>query len=183
MPCLVLLALLALPLGAQTVPDLTLRSATLRFTARATVGEFDGVSRTATGAVRGGPGLLDARGWVEFPVATLRTGLGARDDHLRETLEAERFPAVRFEVAEVALRGARGDSTWVTLRGPFTVHGVPRERTADAIVVRRGDTLTVRADFAVSFTDHGVSRGLSRAGGLLKVRDTVMVRADLRFTP
>ena len=83
--------------GPVPVPNLRLASGTLRFEADATIGDFSGVTSAVTGELRRAtaPGLV--HGWVEAPVRSLRTGIRRRDGHMYATMDADRYPTLRFE--------------------------------------------------------------------------------------
>src|SRR3954462_13476810 len=51
-----------------------LSSGTLSFDGHATAGDFVGTTSTVSGQLTGAPDVTGARGWVEAPVNTLKTG-------------------------------------------------------------------------------------------------------------
>jgi polyisoprenoid-binding protein YceI len=72
-------------------------------------------------------------------VATINTGVGQRDDHLRSAdfLDAANFPQITFESTRVeGLALSAGDE--FKLVGDLTIHGVTREVTLDAVYEGRG---------------------------------------------
>lgn len=170
----------ATPLRAQERPaTAVLRDGTLSFVAHATVGDFTGTTTQVTGSATAGPGV--ARGWVEAPVATLRTGNGLRDRDMRSALEADRHPTIRFDATGVTARAPFGpDGTPAVVHGTLTVRGVARAVDVPVTVTRVADTVRVVGGFPLDVAAHGV-RGLRRMFGTLRVREVVDVRLALRF--
>ena len=166
------------PVGAAT-----LFAGSLSFLAHATLGDFVGSTNTVTGALGGGQAYDVIRGWVEFPVATLATGNRLRDRDLRGSLEAVRYPTIRFEMtgATIAVPAAGlRDSALLLLRGSLSIHGVTRAIGVPAQVVRTSDTIHVRAVFPLDLGDYRIG-GLAKMGGILRVRHDVEIRVDLHF--
>ena len=129
-----ILSLCTSPSAAQlAIPAGTVREGILSFDGRATAGAFTGTTTTVTGEMTGG-GLSEVRGWVEFPVNTLKTGNDRRDRDLNKSMESDKYPTVRFELAGVTAAEPTGDSLRVTLRGRFIIHGVTREVSVPADV-------------------------------------------------
>lgn len=103
---------------------------------------------------------------IEIPVASLRTGIDLRDEHLRSPmwLDASSYPQIRFE--SKSARRVRGHE-WL-IRGTVTLHGVSRELELEANVrpipaaaakaagLEPGDWLRVTAPFMVRLSEFGV---------------------------
>lgn len=134
---------------AQTVPTARLAHADIWFDARASVADFQGRATAATGELVGGASPADARGWVEVRWADIDTKNGTRNRHMLQTVEAERFPVIRFDVTAVR-PGAD------TVAGTLTLHGVTRP-VVWPVTVRVGtDSVSVAADFSVDMRDYGI---------------------------
>ena len=170
--------------GAQTAteaPGGVLHSGTLSFSAHATVGNFTGTTTTVTGAWSGDLSALS--GWVEAPVATLVTHNDHRDRDLRASMEVDKYPTMRFDLARAATAspGARPDDTVsVTLYGTLAIHGVTRAVELPATAVRGGDTIYVRSSFPLDLGDYQIG-GLTKMLGLLRMDAKIVVHVDLRF--
>lgn len=180
--------------ASAPVPAATLREGTLRFDGHATTGDFVGETRTVTGAVLASPDYASLRGWVEAPVATLKTGNGLRDRDLRKSMEVEQYPTMRFDLSGATVRSAAGaDSAQLVLHGTLRLHGVSRAVDVPVIVVRsaaavdgagsdglRGETAHLTGTFPVKLTDYQIG-GLRKMGGLLRMQEGIEVHLDLRF--
>ena len=171
----------ALPAVAQppVLPGPLLRG-TLSFDARATLGDFTGTTASFTGAITGGPSLEAVQGWVEAPVDSLRTGNGLRDRDMRKSLEADRFPTIRFDLDEFRPSPMQGNQMVATLVGRFTIHGVTRTETLPATLTWLEDAIRVEATLPMDARDYQIGR-LSKLFGTLKMHPDIIVRVDLWF--
>ncbi|MBI1967566.1 MAG: hypothetical protein HYS40_06220, partial [Gemmatimonadetes bacterium] len=93
--------MLTLLLLLQGIPDARLVRADIVFDARATVADFKGKTHAAAGALSGGAGLRDVRGWVEVRWRDIDTRNGTRKRHMLETVDEARYPTIRLELCEV----------------------------------------------------------------------------------
>ena len=163
------------------IPAATLAEGTLRFDGHATTGDFAGTTSSVTGAVLASADYASLRGWVEAPVATLRTGNGLRDRDLRKVMDVGRHPVMRYDLTGATLRSAAGaDSASLVLHGTLLLKGVSRPVDIPVSVVRSGDGARVTGTFPIDVTDHGVG-GLRKMGGLLRMREGIEVHLALRF--
>lgn len=172
----------ARPAEGQAVPDARVVEGLLAFDAHASVGDFGGETRAVTGEVRGGASPGDVRATVRTEAASLRTGIGARDGHMRESLDAEHHPEIRLVVEEVEATGTAGDTVLTRVRGTLTIRGISRPVTIPVTAVRQGSGFVVRSSFPVDLRDYEVT-GLRRMLGMLRVDPMVTVRAELTFQP
>lgn len=146
----------------------------IQFVSDAPLETITGVSSHVTGEVNFDPAHLDrSTGTVRVRVASIRTGVDLRDEHLRGSswLDAGRFPNAVFELTAVegATTLAPNVSTDVRLRGRFTIHGVTREvianaqiryvpATAETRAARvDGDIIRAHATFRIQLSDFSVS--------------------------
>jgi polyisoprenoid-binding protein YceI len=179
------LALLALGSGgvkAQTahpVASGTVAEGTLTFDGRASAGDFTGTTSSVTGEMKGGDGLDAVRGWVEAPVATLKTGNDRRDRDLNKSMESDKYPAMRFDL-DGATAGGTGDSVPATLKGRLTIHGVERAVELPASVVLGADNVRVHSDFPLNLKDYKIG-GLTKLMGMLRMYEDIKVHVDVTF--
>jgi len=163
----------------QPIPAGKAVEGTLSFDGRANVGDFTGTTNTLSGEMRGGPDLSAVRGWVEAPVATLKTGKDRRDRDLLKSMETDKYPTMRFDLDSVAAAAA-GDSVTLTLRGRLTIHGVERAVDLPASVVLRGGRARVRSEFPLNLKDYKIG-GLSKMMGMLRMYEDIKVHVDVTF--
>jgi len=172
------------PASRQTwpAPNAVLQSGTLSFTGHSTVGDFVGTTTAVTGGVTGNAEIANARGWVEAPVATLSTQNRLRDRDLRATMDVEKYPTMRFELAGVSIESPASppDTVTATLHGALSIHGVTRDVAIPATLIAAADTIDVSGAFPIDLGDYKVD-GLTRLLGTLRVRRNIEVRFHVRF--
>jgi len=166
---------------AQTpIPDGTVRTGSLSFDGRATLGDFTGTTTTVRGEMTGGPTLASVRGWVEAPVRTLVTGNARRDADLNKSMESEKYPTIRYELTDVLPSGARGDTVAVTLQGYFLIHGVKQRAAIPATVIFLRDGVRVRGEVPLNLKSYTIG-GLTKMLGVLRMQEEILVHVDLTF--
>jgi polyisoprenoid-binding protein YceI len=165
----------------RAVISAKLSSGTLSFDGHATAGDFVGTTSTVSGQLNGAPDISAVRGWVEAPVNTLKTGNNKRDKDLNKSMESEKYPTLRFDLARVERSGGSGDSLGVLLHGRLTIHGVTREVDLPGIVRFSGQSVRVHTDFPVNLKDYQIG-GLSKMFGMLKMYEKIEVHAALVFS-
>lgn len=168
----------------------------IQFVSDAPLETITGISNHVTGSLTVDPNnLSSARGTVAVRVASIRTGIDLRDEHLRSDnwLDAGAHPNATFEITRIegASRLEPNQSTQVRIHGRFSIHGVTREITANARVrlipvtddMRsnhvNGDTIRAQASFRVRLTDYNVSIPLPVR---LKVSNEIRVNVTIRAT-
>lgn len=122
---------------------------------------------------------------IRVPVASLRTGIDVRDEHLRSAywLDVEKFPNIEFESTKAS---KKDDKSW-TVEGQFTMHGQSKPVTAEvelteipAEIVRQQrwglkPAIRFRATFKIKLSDFGVKMPEQAVG---KVQDEWTVSFD-----
>lgn len=189
-PSLALVACGLVPVGAvaqEYQVDLG-RSRSVRFVSDAPFEDFEGRSDRIDGYVLLKEGSLGAGDTVamgelhfEVDLASLDTGIGLRNRHMRENyLETELFPYARYS-AEI--EGARVDSGggWiVTASGTFQVHGVGRPLSVECPVSPAGRGYRVRCEFQVRLPDHDIKIPSLM---FLKISEVVELAVDFHVSP
>ncbi|MCB9625358.1 MAG: YceI family protein [Sandaracinus sp.] len=179
----ILVGLLALSgVASAQARELPVTRARVTFRSQAQLETINGVSNEATGSVRVDPANLAAtRGRVVVRVASLRTGIDLRDEHLHsaEWLDAAGHPEMVFEITGVTGASSlpANEDVTVQIRGRLTLHGQTRDVTAEARVRWDGTALRGRARFEIRLSDYGVS---INEAVRLKVSNTIGITVDLR---
>lgn len=161
----VLLAAASPSLGAGQEFQVDRRAANrVVFTSRAAVEEFQGVTSRIDGfVVLDGPTLgpetggADTRFYFEVDLASLDTGIGLRNRHMRDNyLEVGRYPFATFE-GSIVRTVPGGESVFrVTAEGEFVVHGVSRRRQLTCRVEPISAGYRTQCDFEVLLSDHDI---------------------------
>jgi len=132
---------------------------TARFISHTQVDEFEGVTDGIDGyaILAGAP--LDAPVYFEVDLASLDTGIGLRNRHMRDNyLETTRYPYASFKGRVVrAEQREGGGALHVTAAGEFSVHGVSRDREIDCDVVPSGSSYRTTCAFTVLLSDHDIT--------------------------
>ncbi len=163
---------------------LVLDSASSRvwFDGTSTFGAFSATTSSLDGwAELPESGLGDARGEIRMRPATLRTGIGLRDRHLRQELDTDRYPLITMTVQHVSASGPLGTGeTAVVIQGVLTVKGQAHEVSFSGTAALRGDTLVVRARSPLTFTGLGM-KPPTRLLGTTRVHDEFVLRFQGQF--
>jgi polyisoprenoid-binding protein YceI len=125
-----------------------------------------GVANQATGEIR-----VDARNdaasvELTVPVASMKTGIDLRDEHLRseQWLDEKRFPAIGFKSKSVK----KGSDGKLDVAGEFTLRGVTRElavrveakeipeEASKKAKFPEGRWIKFTTEFTVKLSDHGL---------------------------
>jgi polyisoprenoid-binding protein YceI len=158
------------------------------FTSRASIEEFDGVTDRIDGFVSLNTESLttetggdDTEFYFEVDLASLDTGIGLRNRHMRDNyLEVAEYPYAAFG-GRIARAAPLSDGAFrVTLQGTFGVHGVERDRamTCDASPARRG--YRVQCGFTVLLSDHDIKIPKVM---FLKLNNEVLLTLDFHVEP
>lgn len=114
---------------------------------------------------------------VTIEAASIDTGIGMRDNHLRSSdfFDVERFPTVTFESQRVEMAGRRA-----TVTGRLTIHGVTREIVAPVDVQMSETALVATGELVLNRNDYGInySSFLNPIGNDVRVTFTFRARAS-----
>jgi polyisoprenoid-binding protein YceI len=139
---------------------------TVSFESKAPVESFRGETRTVGGRIGADLGHLtgEIAVSIEVDLASLDTGIGLRNRHMRENhLETARFPQAVFRGARILAASPDslipGGSCEVDVAGELDLHGVVKPMTCHArLDLSRDGVLTVATDFPVRLSDHAIPR-------------------------
>jgi polyisoprenoid-binding protein YceI len=175
------LLLLAAPLTAQgAVVNGRVSEGRLSFDGHASTGDFVGVTTEVSGAVMAAEALADVTGWVEAPVRTLKTANDHRDRDLNKSMESEKYPTMRFDLASVTPGTGTPDSLPATLHGRLLIHGVTGDVDLPAVLSFGPASVRVRTDFPLNLKDYRIG-GLSKMLGILRMHEKIEVHVDVTF--
>ena len=133
------------------------------FVSSTQVDEFQGVTDRIDGFVLldgGGVRITDALGpteiYFEVDLASLDTGIGLRDRHMRDNyLEVREYPYATFTGALDRIDQEAG-AFRIEARGEFSVHGVSRPRSLTCTAVPAGEGFAVDCAFPVPLAEHDI---------------------------
>jgi len=135
-----------------------------------------------TGAVTIAERMADSRVDVTINMASVESGSGTRDEHLRsaELFDVEQHPTATFRSVEVDWSGDRG-----AVHGDLTIHGVTRRVRLDVVFeghVRDpwgGDRSIFSARTQVNREDYGISWNVPLEAGGLLVSKEIRIEIEL----
>ena len=164
---IVLLALALAPPGVGAAQEFHIdrRADNLvRFISHASVEEFEGVTERIDGYVlldapRLAPGTGgDSTGiHLEVDLASLDTGIGLRNRHMRDRyLEVGKYPFAIFDGKIAHTEPGGADTLRVTAQGTLTIHGVARPRDLSCRVEPRKQGYRAQCAFEVLLSDHQI---------------------------
>jgi polyisoprenoid-binding protein YceI len=147
-------------------------------------GSFEATTTALTGSVTSGAtGAPALDGSVAVDLRTLDTGIGLRNEHLRETyLEVDKGPG--FDAAtlsEIDLKGldAGTPEGKGSFTGLLTLHGVKKTVTGTVDVRPLGAGLRVKASFPVNLSNYNIRKPRYLGVG---VKDIVQVEVAFAVT-
>jgi polyisoprenoid-binding protein YceI len=117
---------------------------------------------------------------IRIPVTSFATGDSNRDSHMRETLEASKYPFVVFKgVTSVTVPVAHGKPLQTSIQGELEFHGVKQPITLPAqVAFEEGGGAVVRSKFPVSLDAHKIERPSLL---FIKVDDNVDLEIELKL--
>jgi polyisoprenoid-binding protein YceI len=179
--CLFVSPALAEPPRWVTVPGRCFVSVDIEFPP----GGFSGFGRELSGEFGANPWNLNdgVDGHLTFRVASLSTGVEARDKEMLKALAAERYPTMAFVIQTVtASFGSviEHSDVLLTIQGRLTIAGVDRVKRFSGRVRLKDQRLWVRGETRFKMSDFGIKPPKYL---LLSVKDEVGVGFDLLLDP
>jgi polyisoprenoid-binding protein YceI len=115
---------------------------------------------------------------LTVPLATLRTGIGLRDRHMRDKyLEVDKYPNAEVVVKRSALKFPEdGKESSGDAAAAMTLHGQTKPVTLRYSARLTGDSLGVRGSTTINILDFGIKQP-----GYMGVNVNPVVNIDVRF--
>ncbi len=119
---------------------------------------------------------------VRIPVQSFDSGNGNRDEHMKEVVEAARYPYVELKVVGDGVAAPTGSAAVEkTFQGELTFHGVKHAIAVPVkIAAAGGGKLRASAHFSISLDQYQIERPSLL---FVKVDDEMQIDADLLFQP
>ena len=149
----------------------------ITFKATSRLMDADGRFHRLAGLVVADPmDLTTATITLSIEAASIDTGIGMRDNHLRseEFFDVRRFPTITFESMRVEGAGRRA-----TVAGRLTLHGITRAITIPVDVELTSGALVATGEFVINRQDYGLTYRsfLNPIGSEVRVAFTVRAHA------
>lgn len=139
------------------------------FTSKAAIVRFTGRTDKVTGTLSiDVDNVSNAGGAMTVDVSSLDTGIGMRNEHMKKTIEAEKFPTATFKLTKLSVPGnklKRNAIVTGTAVGQMTLHGVTRTVSAPVELTflpqedanyRAGDWVEVDSTFKLKLSDYQI---------------------------
>ena len=160
----------------------------VRFTSRAVIEEFDGVTDRIDGFVAINTPTLtaetggdDTEFFFEVDLASIDTGIGLRNRHMQKNyLEVEDYPYAAFGGRIARAAPLSNGAFRVTVQGTLGIHGVERDRSVTCDLSPIGAGYRVQCSFQVLLTDHEI--GVPKVM-FLKLNNEIQLELDFRIEP
>lgn len=140
----------------------------------------------STTKVAGSLGIDTAvNGVLTIDAASFDSGIGKRDDHIREILETKKYPAIEFSVSAVEPLTPGDTSSYTgakTVRGGLTVRGVTKEVSFPATIKAEGESFVIDGAVEVKYSDFGIEPP-TFAGIVKRAEDRIILKAHLVAMP
>jgi polyisoprenoid-binding protein YceI len=138
---------------------------------------------TAATRSQAGPTFQNAR--VRVPLSAVDCGRDGMTENLREAMQAEDHPAVRYRAVSTSVKPHPDSAGWfqVTAAGPMTVAGSTRTAKVVAAGQRLDDgRVRLAGETSLDMTTFGVEPPTAMLGAL-QTGETVTVRFDVTAAP
>ncbi|OHD87988.1 MAG: hypothetical protein A2W83_00700 [Sulfuricurvum sp. RIFCSPLOWO2_12_43_5] len=112
------------------------------------------------------------KGSVEASMLDLISDNKKRDEHMRETMECDRFHMAVFDIKEVVAKG--GDN--VLLKGSMNLHGVTKPMSFEGTITEEASKVRIKAKSSLKMSDFGITPPKMV---FLSVRDQVDLNVDI----
>lgn len=177
-----LLAAIAVPATSQkfTIPASGVQSFDFKdernrnqaiFYSKAPLEDMTGTATGLDGTVTFDPANVakTITGGVSVEVATIKTGITMRDEHMRgeKWLNAEKYPKISFKLSKLTGAKVKDNALTATAVGDFTLHGVTKQVSVPVTLTYMpesektktrapGDLLVLRAGGTLKLSDYGI---------------------------
>jgi polyisoprenoid-binding protein YceI len=158
------------------------------FVSKAAMESFEGATDQVSGDIEADLAHLadSVRVRIEVDLASLDTGIGMRNKHMRENhLETDTYPKAVFTAGRIVSSTAsalnQAQPARITLAGQMSLHGVTREVQYDlALSINPSGQLKVAGEFTIKLSDYDIDRPKFL---ILRLADEQAVRVTLTAIP
>ena len=101
-----------------------------------------------------------------------------KQEMYEKVLEIQRYPLAAFKSKVIIIQKASDDLFRANVSGELSFHGVKRDHSFDARVVKIGDGLRISGEFPLRQSEYGI-KPFSFAGGILRLKDELQFKFEL----
>jgi polyisoprenoid-binding protein YceI len=104
-----------------------------------------------------------ASGKIEVDLTTIDTGIGLRNQHMRENhLETDTYPTATFTLKGLSSpsSGTLAENSTVNAlaEGTFDIHGISKDYSIPVTLTRTGNNIQVEGGWSLLLADHQIKR-------------------------
>ncbi len=131
----------------------------VKFISDAPIEDFSGTTEKIDGYVswEGNDPLQKSEIYFEVDLASIDTGIGLRNRHMREHyLETEKYPRAEY-TGKLTSAEKQAETVYkVTTEGKMTIHGIENPFSAAGTVTVDGTALRVQVNFPIKLSDYKI---------------------------
>jgi len=153
----------------------------VKFTADATLGDFDGVTHSVEGTIDFSENKLSINGKTEFKVYldSIDTGIGLRNTHMRENyLQTGKYPYALFSGKIIGIDTLSSSELTLKGDGEFDIHGAKVNKQILVKFFKYGELYKTTADFNLKFSEFKIDKPSFLFN---KVDDNIKIYISLYF--
>ncbi|RMH65212.1 MAG: YceI family protein [Calditrichaeota bacterium] len=172
------IVLFSLPLPAGELQVDTSRANTVRFTSRAPLESFEGITRYIDGYIYwpGDDITRHSELYFEVDLNTIDTGIGMRNRHMRDNyLETDKYPFTHFTGKITRVEDSTDTIGFVFAEGELFIHGVARFLRVRARIDKAPGLWHVHCDFPFRLSDYDIDIPKVM---FLKINNTMRMNLD-----
>jgi polyisoprenoid-binding protein YceI len=153
----------------------------VKFTADATLGDFDGTTNSIEGFIEFNNNRLSINGNIEFKVYldSIDTGIGLRNTHMRENyLHTEKYPYAVYSGKIIGIDTISSSEYKIEGEGEFEIHGIKQNKQIPVKFFKYGEMYKSTADFILKFSEFDIEQPSFLFN---KVDDNIKIHLSLYF--
>jgi len=153
----------------------------VKFTADATLGDFDGITNSLEGFIEFNDNKLSINGKTEFKVYldSIDTGIGLRNTHMRENyLQTEKYPYAVYSGKITQVDTISTSEYNIKAAGEFDIHGTKHNKQINVKFFKYGELYKSTADFILKFSEFKIDQPSFLFN---KVDDNIKIHLSLYF--
>ncbi len=138
--------------------DMAKKANNVKFISKAPLEDFEGNTQRINGYLKNaGDNLQGSELYFEVDLNSLNTGIGLRDQHMRDNyLETKKYPKTTFK-GNVTTVTDKGNGLYeVIVDGSITIHGVTKQTQVKGTIQLGANDARVKSKFVVKLSDFKV---------------------------
>lgn len=164
--------------SAELNVDLSAKN-NVKFVSEATLESFEGTTENIDGYLlwSGDDFTNESEFYFEVDLATLDTGMGLRNRHMRENyLETDQFPFAEFSGKIIDVKKISNQEYKIGTKGIFKIHGKQTEMEISGHVIIQDEKYNVKSNFEINLNDYNI-----KIPKLMFMKINELIKIELNF--